>query len=99
MARFKVYRMDDQGALAIDLQSNLFDGLQTRVMAPLVLVDDVASLVPRLNPRFEIDGMRYAMMTEFLASVPIRELGMAVADLSARADDITAATDFLFQGF
>jgi toxin CcdB len=43
--------------------------------------------------------MRYAMMTEFLASVPIRELGMAVADLSTRADDITAATDFLFQGF
>jgi len=99
MARFKVYRMDDQGALAIDLQSNLFDGLPTCVMAPLVLAEDVATLVPRLNPRFEIDGMRYVMMTEFLASVPMRELGMGVADLSTRADDITAATDFLFQGF
>ncbi|WP_137129680.1 CcdB family protein [Rhizobium sp. FY34] len=99
MARFKVYRMAQSEGLAIDLQSTLFDGLQTRVMAPLVPITDVAKLIPRLNPRFEINDTVYVMLTEFMGTVPSAEIGMLVADLSARADDITAATDFLFQGF
>lgn len=99
MARFKVYRMAQSEGLAIDLQSTLFDGLQTRVMAPLVPIKDMAKLIPRLNPRFDINDTVYVMLTEFMGTVPSAEIGMLVADLSARADDITAATDFLFQGF
>ncbi|WP_132560777.1 CcdB family protein [Rhizobium sullae] len=34
-----------------------------------------------------------------LASVQVSEIGDSVADLSASGDEITAALDFLFQGF
>ncbi|QLF68922.1 CcdB family protein [Peteryoungia desertarenae] len=99
MAQFRVYRIAPDNGLAVDLQNDLFDGLSTRVMAPLAPVQDVTKLVPRLNPRFEIDGMVFAMMTQFIATVPVPDIGPTVIDLSARADEITAATDFLFQGF
>lgn len=99
MARFRVYRIGREQALAIDLQSNLLDELHTRVMAPLVLMKDVAKIAHRLNPHFQIDGESFVMMTEFLTTIPVSEIGPAVADLSNKADEITAATDFLFQGF
>lgn len=39
------------------------------------------------------------MLTEFLTTIPASALGPSIADLSSRSDEITAATDFLFQGF
>lgn len=54
--------------------------------------------IGRMNPRFDINGTRYTMATQRMVSVGIDHFGPCVADLSSRADDITAATDFLFQG-
>ncbi|OJU01084.1 MAG: hypothetical protein BGN83_07225 [Rhizobium sp. 63-7] len=99
MARFTVYRLGHGGTLALDLQSNLLDGLHTRVVAPLVHESDVETFVRWLNPRFEIDGEVYVMMTEFLAAISSKDLREPIADLSHKADMIIAATDFLFQGF
>ncbi|WP_377295004.1 CcdB family protein [Rhizobium sp. SG2393] len=99
MRRFQAYRIGDGDALAVDLQSNLLSGLETRVVAPLIPSSDVSKVVSRLNPRFTINGRSYVMMTEFLTSIHMRDIGELVADLSSRADDIVAATDFLFQGF
>lgn len=39
------------------------------------------------------------MATHRMAALALSEIGPSIADLSARADEITAATDFLFQGF
>lgn len=94
MARFHVHRIGNDGSLALDVQSNLLSDLTTRVIVPLAPVGDVATLVPRLNPRLAIDGETFAILTQFVTTVPA-----SVADLSPRADEITAATDFLFQGF
>ncbi|RKE86586.1 CcdB family protein [Rhizobium sp. AG855] len=99
MTRFHVHRIGDDGSLALDVQSNLLDALTTRVVVPLAPVGDVVTLVPRLNARLAIDGETFAMLTQFITTVPVSAVGPAIADLSARADEITAATDFLFQGF
>ena len=99
MARFWVYRLGLDGSLAVDLQANILEGLQTRVVAPLVPVEHVKQLVPRLNPKFDVGGRQMVLLTEFTATVPLKELSDTVMNLSHRADDITAATDFLFQGF
>lgn len=99
MARFWVYRLGPDGSLAVDLQADVLDGLKTRVVAPLVPVEQVKQLVPRLNPKFDIGGRSMVLLTEFTATVPLKELTDAVTNLSHRADEITAATDFLFQGF
>ena len=39
------------------------------------------------------------MATQRMAALPASEIGETVADLTGHADAITAATDFLFQGF
>ncbi len=97
MTRFHVYRLGDE--LALDIQANLLDGLQTRVVVPLIAEDDVRRFATRLNPRFDVGGRTHVMMTQFLAAVPASELGDDIADLSGHADEIVSATDFLFQGF
>lgn len=99
MTRFHVRRIGNDGSLALDVQSNLLDALTTRVVVPLAPVDDVATLVPRLNPRLTVDGPSFAMLTQFVTTVPVSAVGPSIADLSARADEITAAIDFVFQGF
>ncbi len=99
MARFNVHRIGNDGSLALDVQSNFLDALTTRVAVPLAPVGDIAALVPRLNPRLAIDGETFAMLTQFITTVPVSEIGPSVADLSTRADEIIGATDFLFQGF
>jgi toxin CcdB len=97
MARFQVYQLGS--GLALDVQTNLLDALHTRVVVPLFPEVDVNRLVHRLNPSFQIGDTTVVMMTEFLAAVPVMDLGIKVADLTHHADTITAATDFLFQGF
>jgi toxin CcdB len=99
MARFQVYRLKGSNVLVLDLQTNFLDSLPSRVVAPLHSVDEMSWAVSNLNPRFRIDNEVYVMATQRIASVPLVEMGQAIADLSAKADIIIAATDFLFQGF
>ncbi|NLR98600.1 hypothetical protein HGP17_17420 [Rhizobium sp. P38BS-XIX] len=99
MARFHVYGLKQGRALALDLQSDLLERLSTRIMAPLLRVEDVSTPIARLNPQFTIAGETYTMATQLMAAIPLIEIGELVADLSSHGDQITAATDFLFQGF
>ena len=99
MARFTVYRLRSDGQLAIDLQSNMLDSLPSRMMAPLYRRSDMSWSISRLNPSFEIGGEPHVMATQRMAAIPISEIGDEVVSLAAKADDIIAATDFLFQGF
>ncbi len=99
MARFEVFRMKDEPFLVLDLQSDLLDALPTRVVVPLFSIGEMAWSINRLNPRFDIDGQAYVMATQRMAAVKANEIGPLVADLTAHADTVTSATDFLFQGF
>jgi toxin CcdB len=99
MARFQVYRLKSEPILALDLQSNILSDLPSRVMVPLYLVGDMSWSISRLNPRFLINGEHYVMATQRMAALSVSEIGEIVADLTGHADAITAATDFLFQGF
>jgi toxin CcdB len=99
MARFHVYRLRHSGALVLDLQADILSDLQTRNVVPLLSPGEISRLIARLNPTFEIGGQPYVMATQFMGVVAISELGGGVADLTGNADAITAATDFLFQGF
>lgn len=99
MARFHVYRLGHSEALVLDLQSDLLTELTTRTMAPLLQPEDLPRTMRQLNPRFLVGGQPYIMATQFIGAVSIHEIGSAVADLTADGDRITAAVDFLFQGF
>ena len=99
MTRFTVYRMRSDGQLAIDLQSNVLEALPSRMMAPLYTARNMSWSISRLNPRFMIGGEAHVLATQRMAAIPISEIGDAVISLVAEAEDITAALDFLFQGF
>jgi toxin CcdB len=50
-------------------------------------------------PMFEIEGVECLLETPKLAAVPLRLLKTPIASLASRQFEITAALDFLFQGF
>lgn len=97
MARFDLYR-GDQGWL-LDVQSELTDPLPTRVMVPLVRLEEAPPPIRELNPVFEVQGIPYQFMTQWLAAAPRRALGRAEGSLAHERDAITRALDLLFTGF
>jgi toxin CcdB len=99
MARFDVFRVRNSALLLLDLQSGMLDTLPTRVVAPLLPISEMSWVIGKLNPRFEIDGEVYVLAVQRLAAIQSNELGTHITNLSHHSDEITAATDFLFQGF
>ena len=99
MAKHDVYPNPDGAGYLLDVQADLLDGMNTRVVVPLLPRSDAPVRAERLNPTFEIAGGEVVMVTQFLAAVPVSILTVPVANLSARFADITNALDMVFQGF
>lgn len=105
MARFDVY--PNPGAYAnttpylLDVQSELLDGLDSRMVIPMRNLMDFAKvkLPTRLTPVLAVNGQEFLLETPKMAAVPKRILKDAVASLSAEQARITGALDFLFQGY
>lgn len=105
MPRFDVYRNGGEHAevtpYLLDVQSDLLQELETRIVVPLRRCDrfPVVSLPANLTPTFEIEGVKCLLETPKLASVPLRLLKTPVTSLASSQFEITAALDFLFHGF
>lgn len=105
MARFDVY--SNSGAhqatvpFLLDVQSDLLDGLDSRVVIPLRRIDKFANvkLPTSLMPVIQIQDEDFILETPKIGSVPIRILKNRVCSLSEKQNLITAALDFLFQGY
>jgi toxin CcdB len=97
MARFDVYRTDT--GYAVDVQTDLLDGLTTRLMVPLLDPAVAPKAIGRLNPTLEIDGKPYRMMTQYMTATRANQLGRAVANLDDHYDQITSAVSMILNGF
>ena len=105
MARFDVYR--NTGAHSaetpylLDVQSDLLHGMETRVVIPLRRRDcyPMVTIPDNLTPTFKLEGIECILETPKLAAVPCSLLKKPVTSLVAAQFQITAALDFLFQGF
>lgn len=97
MSRFHVYRNKDGEGYLLDIQADLLQHLNTRVVVPLL---PLGKLKPaqHLNPTFTIAGEPHAMVTQFMAAVPVTILGAEGASLVAEQSTIIGALDFLFSG-
>lgn len=105
MAHLDVYRNPDRKSAAVipfivDVQSDLLDGLPSRVVIPLADPKTIEKLpILRLNPKVSIDGKELIVLTQDLAPVPGNMLKKPVTNLSGQREEIIAALDFLFTGF
>jgi toxin CcdB len=99
MAR-ELYRLPGLDGLVLNVQADLLTPLATTVVVPLLPVASAPPPMARLNPVFEIEGIRFVMVTQSLAAVARRELGESVGRLGEdRHYDITQALDMLLSGF
>ena len=69
---FDVYKGATARGLLLDTQSDLLDEFGSRVVVPLMPIEDVQT-VSRLHPVFEIEGHRYIMSTQSIcfANFPV----------------------------
>ena len=95
MARFDVHVHRGGSGYLLDVQADLIGGLNTRLVVPLMPVGLAPASAERLNPVFEVEGERVSMVTQFMAAVPLAELGPTVASLDRESDAIFAAIDFV----
>ena len=98
MAQFDVYLNPNPDTRKIipyllDIQTDLLDTLATRVVAPLVLAEEMGQAAKQLNPKFKIKGTAVVMSTAELAGIANRSLGDKVASLKNKRDEIIGALD------
>lgn len=98
MARFDVYELKRGGALVVDCQADLLDGLKTRVVVPLIAESAAPKPARNLNPVLDVGGERYVLMTQFLSAIEVRELGTKVGSLESQGEAALGALDFLLTG-
>lgn len=105
MARFDVYPNPGSHAhttpYLLDVQSDLLDGLDSRMVIPLRSLKHFpdVNLSARLTPVLTIEAQDYLLETPKMGAVPERILKKAVTSLAREQEQITAALDFLFQGY
>ena len=105
MEQFTVYRNKNPRTktafpLLVDVQSDLLEDLQTRVVIPLTKAAALTRKpMSHLTPTLAFDGEDYLLMTPQLAGIARTELGTPVGNLATARQSIIAAVDFLLTGF
>lgn len=105
MQQFTLYRNKNPNTralypLLLDVQSDLLEELQTRVVIPLTKKAGLTGKpVSHLMPLIEFDDDTYILLTPQLAGIARAELGAPAGSLARQRDTIIAALDFLIAGF
>ena len=101
--QFMVYRNNSNNRAypyLLDVQSDIIDELNTRLVIPLFLLDEVNGRpARRLTPVLNVDGEDFLVMTHEMASVHQSQLGEEVVSVREHRQAIKNALDFLLDGF
>ena len=101
--QFMVYRNNGNSRAypyLLDVQSDIIDELNTRLVIPLFLLDEVSGRpARRLTPVLNVDGEDFLVMTHEMASVRQSQLGEEVVSVREQRQAIKNALDFLLDGF
>ena len=100
MPRLDVHPMPGESAgYVVDVQADLLAHLATRIVVPLIPEDAAPKPIGALNPVFAIRSRPHVLVTQAIASIPIRELRRSIGSLVEHHDRITRALDILLVGF
>ncbi len=91
VARFDVYPNPDGVDFLLDVQANLLDGFNTRVVVPLMPATKAPMPAKRLNPVFDIEGESCVMATQLMAAGPVAILKAPIASLAGHDAEIGGA--------
>ncbi len=99
MAQFDYYARSGGAGFWVDCQTELMEAYQTRFVVPLVPSEDAPRpSAAQLNPRFEIAGRNYELLTQFAGTIPLDELGRPIGSLEDQRYALLNALDFLITG-
>ncbi len=104
MSQFSLYKNPDKATAAtypffVDVQSDLLENLNTRLVIPLTPVELIEKKAPsHLCPIIHLDEGDFVILTQQTTSVPTKILIEPTHDLSAFRDEIITAIDFLITG-
>lgn len=103
MSQFHVYVNADPASRRevpcwLNVQSDLIDIAESRVVVPLIAPAQAGPLLSRLMPSLSVAGKQMVMDTAQITNVPMQMLGRQVADLSGDRLLIIEALDFLTHG-
>jgi toxin CcdB len=99
MARFDVFSNPEGSGYLLNIQTDLLNDLNTRVVVPLLPADEAPKPARHLNPIFKIGDDDVIMVTQFIATIPISALPIPVSNVGHRSGEIIAALDMLISGF
>lgn len=105
MAQFAVYRNENSGTQSafpflVDVQADLLEDLQTRVVIPLTKAAALTKFpLTYLTPMLTFEGESYVLMTPQLEGIARADLGQHAGSLADQWRAILAAVDFLVRGF
>ncbi|MDO6757988.1 CcdB family protein [Phaeobacter inhibens] len=98
MARFDVHTSPDSTGYLLDVQADLLESLNTRIVVPLMPLYVAPAPAKGLNPIFDIRSGRYVMVTQFLSAVPASLLKTPVLNLASCDRDVMQALDLALMG-
>jgi len=104
MSQFTVYKNKNSGTnktfpFILDIQSDLLDQLRTTIVIPLGKYSTVKDqVITKLCPILEINGTRYAALTQQLAGIDRTLLGAKVTNISDCRSEIIDAIDLIISG-
>jgi toxin CcdB len=103
VAQFDVYPNPSSSAArgvpyVVNVQSDLIDGLSTRLCVPLATFDFAGSIPLKLSPNVVVKGRRLHALAHFAAPLPAARLRRPVANVAAEASALVAAIDVVLSG-
>jgi toxin CcdB len=98
MAQLDVY-LTKVGDYLVDVQSDLLNHFETRLVVPLLDPAAASKPIGRLNPGFTVDGQALVLYPQFALAVPCFELNNRVGSLQDHHFTIMSAMDMLLTGY
>ncbi len=104
MSQFTVYKNKNSKTkktfpYLLDIQSDLLDEIRTTIVIPLGKYSTVKDqVITKLCPIIEIDGAKYAAITQQLAGIDRTLLGTEVTNISDYRAEFIDAIDLIISG-
>jgi len=80
------------------IQSELLDGLATRLVIPLAQPDAIDKVPTALCPSINVNGQRLHALAHYAAPLPAKLLRRPLANVAAQASALVGAMDAVLSG-